>query len=50
VTARLFTVFVEARDDYVYLFANLNAVILNGTVVTQFFIYWNSGDKEEKKD
>jgi hypothetical protein len=48
--SRLFTIFVEARNDYVYMFSIFNGVVLNGIIVSQFFIYSSKAPKKEVKD
>jgi len=42
--ARLGTILVET-DDFLYLLQSLTGVFLNGVLIFQFMLYWNSGTK-----
>jgi len=37
---RLFTVLVEAKNDYMFVISTVLAAVLNATILAQFFIYW----------
>ena len=39
---RLFTVFVEIKEDYMFVISVVLASLLNGIILAQFFIYWNN--------
>lgn len=44
---RMFTVFVEIRDDYMFAISICLATILNSTILALFFVYWNNTIKEK---
>ena len=46
--ARLATVLVET-DDFLYRLQYIIGTALNGMLVAQFLLYWNSGAKEQPK-
>jgi len=46
---RLFTVFVEIGNDYMFALSIILATTLNGTVLAQFFIYWNNTKRLKEK-
>jgi len=46
---RVFTVFVEIKEDYMFALSTVLATVLNGTIFVQFFVYWNNTHKEKLK-
>ena len=46
---RLFTVLVEASDDYLYAISIISTFILNCVIIVQFFVYWNNSAKLKTK-
>lgn len=46
---RLFTVFVEIKEDYLFAISVVLASLLNATILAQFFVYWNNTNMEKNK-
>lgn len=46
---RLFTVFVEIKEDYLFAISVVFASLLNATIFAQFFVYWNNTNMEKNK-
>lgn len=45
--ARLFTIMVEADNDWIFKFSVMTAAFLNGFICTQFILYWNNTGKQK---